>query len=130
MTSTTPISPNLNKAIEAYKKANEKVHASSKGQSIQQNDGLGILHTGDKIDVIEQGTARPESFAYVIQEIIKEDVQKIKKSEQVAMDAIKGKANMVEIMAAINESEVVLHEIVTIRNTLLEAYKSIINTPL
>ena len=130
MTSLTPIPTNLNQAIDAYKKASEKVHASGKSQSIQQKDGLGILHTGDKIDVIEQGTVRNESFANIIQEVIKEDVQKIKKSEQVSMDAIKGKANMVEVMAAINESEVVLQEIVTIRNTLLEAYKSIINTPL
>ena len=132
MPSLTSISSHFNQAVDAYKKANKQAadqpQSLSKDQSTNQADGLGVLHDGDRIDIIKQGTA--PQFSDIIQEVITENFQKIKKSEQSAMDAIKGKANMIEVMAAINESEITLQEIVTIRDKIVSAYLDILKMPL
>ena len=135
MTSTTPISSSFNQAIDAYKKANKQAighgrQPSAEDQLIKQTDGLGVLHTEDKIDVIAQGSTKSAPFSSIIQEVIEEKCQKIKKSEKVAVEAIKGKTNMVEVMAAINESEIALQEMITVRDKIISAYLDILKMPL
>ena len=130
MTSLKSISANFDHAIDAYRKVNKTVHGYSKGQSINEATGLGVLHNGDKIDIIEQGGVKERSFPHMVQEIISEDIQKIKKSEKLNISAIKGTVNTIEVMQALNESEVALQKIVTIRDKIVSAYLDILKMPL
>ncbi len=80
--------------------------------------------------MLSQGVSKAPQFSTVIQELIKSRVQKVKSSEKVSLDAIKGKAGMIEVMAAVNDSEVALQEIVTVRDKIVGAYLDILKMPL
>ena len=64
------------------------------------------------------------------QELIKTRVQKVKNADKVSLDAIKGRTGMIEVMEAINNSEIALQEIVTVRDKIVAAYLDILKMPL
>ena len=108
MTTSSPIKPNFNNAVEAYQKANKNVKnlgSTTQTNKVNTNSGQGVLYAGDKMDVLSQGVAKTSQFSSIVQELIKARVQKVKKADKVSLDAIKGKTGMIEVMEAINNSE-------------------------
>jgi len=51
------------------------------------------------------------------------------KAEQVSMQATVGKANMVDVMTAMNNAQLTLQTVISIRDKLVEAVKSVTGTP-
>ena len=131
---TSSIKAAYNQAVDAYKRTNKNIKttglSSQNSKTNNINSGTGVLYSGDKIDVLSQGVSKAPQFSTVIQELIKSRVQKVKSSEKVSLDAIKGKAGMIEVMAAVNDSEVALQEIVTVRDKIVGAYLDILKMPL
>ncbi|MSO13249.1 flagellar hook-basal body complex protein FliE [Rickettsiales endosymbiont of Trichoplax sp. H2] len=131
---TSSIKATYNQAVDAYKRTNKNIKttglSSQNSKTNNINSGTGVLYSGDKIDVLSQGVSKAPQFSTVIQELIKSRVQKVKSSEKVSLDAIKGKAGMIEVMAAVNDSEVALQEIVTVRDKIVGAYLDILKMPL
>ena len=70
------------------------------------------------------------SCSRIVQELIKTRVQKVKNADKVSLDAIKGRTGMIEVMEAINNSEIALQEIVTVRDKIVAAYLDILKMPL
>jgi flagellar hook-basal body complex protein FliE len=133
MTTSSPIKPNFNNAVEAYQKANKNVKnlgSTTQTNKINTNSGQGVLYAGDKMDILSQGVAKTSQFSSIVQELIKARVQKVKKADKVSLDAIKGKAGMIEVMEAINNSEIALQEIVTVRDKIVSSYLDILKMPL
>jgi flagellar hook-basal body complex protein FliE len=133
MTTSSPIKPNFNNAVEAYQKANKNVKnlgLTTQTNKINTNSGQGVLYAGDKMDILSQGVAKTSQFSSIVQELIKARVQKVKKADKVSLDAIKGKAGMIEVMEAINNSEIALQEIVTVRDKIVSSYLDILKMPL
>ena len=133
MTTSSPIKPNFNNAVEAYQKANKNVKnlgSTTQNNKINTNSGQGVLYAGDKMDILSQGVAKTSQFSSIVQELIKVRVQKVKKADKVSLDAIKGKTGMIEVMEAINNSEIALQEIVTVRDKIVSSYLDILKMPL
>ena len=133
MTTSSSIKPDFSNAVEAYKKANKTVKnlgSSSENSKINTNSGHGVLYAGDKMDVLSQGVTKTSQFSSIVQELIKTRVQKVKNADKVSLDAIKGRTGMIEVMEAINNSEIALQEIVTVRDKIVAAYLDILKMPL
>jgi len=133
MTTSSPIKPNFNNAVEAYQKANKNVKnlsSTTQTNKVNTNSGQGVLYAGDKMDILSQGVAKTSQFSSIVQELIKARVQKVKKADKVSLDAIKGKTGMIEVMEAINNSEIALQEIVTVRDKIVSSYLDILKMPL
>ncbi|WHA04790.1 flagellar hook-basal body complex protein FliE [Candidatus Bandiella numerosa] len=133
MTTSSSIKPDFSNAVEAYKKANKNVKnlgSSSENSKINTNSGHGVLYAGDKMDVLSQGVTKTSQFSSIVQELIKTRVQKVKNADKVSLDAIKGRTGMIEVMEAINNSEIALQEIVTVRDKIVAAYLDILKMPL
>ena len=133
MTTSSSIKPDFSNAVEAYKKANKNVKnlgSSSENSKINTNSGHGVLYAGDKMDVLSQGVTKTSQFSSIVQELIKTRVQKVKNADKVSLDAIKGRTGMIEVMEAINNSEIALQEIVTVRDKIVTAYLDILKMPL
>ena len=133
MTTSSPIKPNFNNAVEAYQKANKNVKnlgSTTQNNKVNTNSGQGVLYAGDKMDILSQGVAKTSQFSSIVQELIKVRVQKVKKADKVSLDAIKGKTGMIEVMEAINNSEIALQEIVTVRDKIVSSYLDILKMPL
>ncbi|MBY0580665.1 MAG: flagellar hook-basal body complex protein FliE [Rickettsiales bacterium] len=133
MTTSSSIKPDFSNAVEAYKKANKNVKnlsSSSENSKISTNPGHGVLYAGDKMDVLSQGVTKTSQFSSIVQELIKTRVQKVKNADKVSLDAIKGRTGMIEVMEAINNSEIALQEIVTVRDKIVAAYLDILKMPL
>lgn len=133
MTTSSPIKPNFNNAVEAYQKANKNVKnlgSTTQNNKVNTNSGQGVLYAGDKMDILSQGVAKTSQFSSIVQELIKVRVQKVKKTDKVSLDAIKGKTGMIEVMEAINNSEIALQEIVTVRDKIVSSYLDILKMPL
>ena len=133
MTTSSPIKPNFNNAVEAYQKANKNVKnlgSTTQNNKVNTNSGQGVLYAGDKMDILSQGVAKTSQFSSIVQELIKARVQKVKKADKVSLDAIKGKTGMIEVMEAINNSEIALQEIVTVRDKIVSSYLDILKMPL
>jgi flagellar hook-basal body complex protein FliE len=133
MTTSSPIKPNFNNAVEAYQKANKNVKnlgSTTQTNKVNTNSGQGVLYAGDKMDILSQGVSKTSQFSSIVQELIKARVQKVKKADKVSLDAIKGKTGMIEVMEAINNSEIALQEIVTVRDKIVSSYLDILKMPL
>lgn len=133
MTTSSPIKPNFSNAVEAYQKANKNVKnlgSTTQNNKVNTNSGQGVLYAGDKMDILSQGVAKTSQFSSIVQELIKVRVQKVKKADKVSLDAIKGKTGMIEVMEAINNSEIALQEIVTVRDKIVSSYLDILKMPL
>ena len=128
---TSSIKATYNQAVDAYKRTNKNIKTTGlPSQNSNTTSGAGVLYSGDKIDVLSQGVSKSPQFSTVIQELIKNRVQKVKSSEKVSLDAIKGKAGMLEVMAAVNDSEIALQEIIAVRDKIVGAYLDILKMPL
>jgi flagellar hook-basal body complex protein FliE len=133
MTTSSPIKPNFNNAVEAYQKANKNVKnlgSTTQTNKVNTNSGQGVLYAGYKMDILSQGVSKTSQFSSIVQELIKARVQKVKKADKVSLDAIKGKTGMIEVMEAINNSEIALQEIVTVRDKIVSSYLDILKMPL
>ena len=133
MTTSSPIKPNFSNAVKAYQKANKNVKnlgSTTQNNKINTNSGQGVLYAGDKMDILSHGVAKTSQFSSIFQELIKVRVQKVKKADKVYLDAIKGKTGMIEVMEAINNLEIALQEIVTVRDKIVSSYLDILKMPL
>ena len=53
-----------------------------------------------------------------------------KTSDKMAMDMVNGKANVVDMVTALSESEMAIESMVTIRDRVISAYEEIMRMPI
>lgn len=105
--SMMPVNPNL--ATNAYQNA-AKVGALGVGGAAPTGSGL------DFGDLLTSG----------VQKVI--DTQK--HSEQTSAQAVLGKADLTDVVSAVNEAEMTLNTFVALRDRFLEAYDKIMRMPI
>lgn len=71
-----------------------------------------------------------ESFADLVRDMVTDAVDTAKVSEQVSADALTGKADVTEVVMAVNNAELSLQAVVGIRDKVIEAYQEIIRMPI
>ena len=69
-------------------------------------------------------------FASMVQEGIKSVVDTGKKSEEVSKAAISGKADVRDVVAAVNNAELTLQTVVAVRDKVVTAYNEILHMPM
>jgi flagellar hook-basal body complex protein FliE len=76
------------------------------------------------------GTGEGPSFGAVLQASIDSAVQAQEKSEQVSAKAIVGKADMTEVLQAVNNAELALNTVLAVRDRVVQAYQEVMRTPI
>ena len=82
---TSSIKATYNQAVDAYKRTNKNIKATTlssqnSAKISNANNGTGILYSGDTIDILSQGVNKAPQFSTVIQELIKNRVQKMREN--------------------------------------------------
>jgi flagellar hook-basal body complex protein FliE len=69
-------------------------------------------------------------FGDFLSDALKNSVQTMKEGEKMASRSIAGKADIVDVVNAVNAAEVTLDTVVAVRDKVVAAYQSIINMPI
>ncbi len=69
-------------------------------------------------------------FATVLQNATKDAIGTMKQTENLSAAAIAGKADIREVVAAVNNAEMTLETVVTVRDKVISAYKEIMSMPI
>ncbi len=110
MVSTTP----FNVAANAYGSASRLISQAAKPGA----------------DLVVQSPAGGPKFADVLAQTVQGVVDQGKVSDQMAIDMVNGKANVVDMVTALSETEMALESMVTIRDRVISAYEEIMRMPI
>ena len=77
-----------------------------------------------------EGSDPSGGFADLVREATGNAVTTIKKGEAMSLQAIMGKADMADVITAVNNAEVTLQTVVAVRDKVIQAYQDIIRMPL
>jgi flagellar hook-basal body complex protein FliE len=69
-----------------------------------------------------------QSFADALKGFANDAVDTIKDGEKAALQGATGKADLASVVTAINNAEMMLQKVVTIRDKVIQAYQSIMQT--
>jgi flagellar hook-basal body complex protein FliE len=72
----------------------------------------------------------PGGFGDFLTDALKDSVQTIKQGEKMAAQHIAGKADIVDVVTAVNQAEITLDTVVAVRDKVVAAYQSIMNMPI
>jgi flagellar hook-basal body complex protein FliE len=111
MAITTP----FNAATAAYGNASRLINQAAKPQT-----DLTALATGGG------GNAFADLLAQQVQGVVDSGAR----SDQMAIDMVNGKANVVDMVTALSETEIAIESMVTIRDRVISAYEEIMRMPI
>jgi flagellar hook-basal body complex protein FliE len=103
----------ISNAISAY---NNAARSISSGDSDSSSDSAAV--------------SGGSSFASLLREGAKNAIESGKKSEQMAQQAIAGKADVRDVVAAVNNAELTLQTVVAVRDKVIGAYSDILKMPI
>jgi flagellar hook-basal body complex protein FliE len=70
------------------------------------------------------------SFADILAQQVQGVVDTGKASDQMAIDMVNGKANVVDMVTALSETEIAIESMVTVRDRVISAYEEIMRMPI
>ena len=70
------------------------------------------------------------SFGSFLTDAMKDAVSTMKKGEAAATANLSGKADIVDVVNAVNQAEITLDTVVAVRDKVVAAYQSIMNMPI
>lgn len=76
------------------------------------------------------GGAGGGGFGDLVAAAAKNTVGEVQKAEQVAADAVIGKANINEVVNAVNSADMALKSVIAVRDKVISAYQDIIKMPI
>ncbi|MCL2474043.1 MAG: flagellar hook-basal body complex protein FliE [Alphaproteobacteria bacterium] len=100
------------------------INAYAKNAEIFRNAELGISNTPRAI------SSDVQSFSAVVQNFMADAVTSVEAGEKIAASAVDGKADLTSIVLALDNAEIVLTQITAIRDKLVTAYQSVLNSPI
>lgn len=77
-----------------------------------------------------QGEARGSSFGSILKEVVSTVVEAGRKSDVQTQMAAAGKANMVDVVTAVAETETAIETLVSVRDKVIAAYEDILKMPI
>lgn len=107
----------INSAIAAYNSAASSVSKASSS----------IASTGDDDSAKTEGVG---DFASLLRDGAKAAVETGKKSEELQKAAVTGKADIRDVVAAVNNAELTLETVVAVRDKVITAYNDILHMAL
>jgi flagellar hook-basal body complex protein FliE len=103
----------LTTAINAYNSAAKAFSSGSAGDS-------GVAESGDA----------GSDFASLLKSGAASFIESSKKSEELSKQAIAGKADVRDVVAAVNNAELTLQTVVAVRDKVIAAYSDILKMPI
>ena len=85
-----------------------------------------MLPSGDLSNAAGQGP----NFAQMLASSVQGVMETGKASDQMAMDMVSGKADMIDMVTAISETEMAIESMVTVRDRVISAYEEIMRMPI
>ena len=76
------------------------------------------------------GASDPSQFADLLKSAVEGTAQSGRSMEMKAADLVQGKANVVDVVTAVAETELAVQTLVTVRDKVITAYKDIVNMPI
>jgi flagellar hook-basal body complex protein FliE len=76
------------------------------------------------------GAASGNDFSGFLQSALKDGIGTMKQGEAMAGNQLAGKANIVDVVSAVNQAEITLDTVVAVRDKVVQAYQSIMNMPI
>lgn len=122
-------------ASQAYHKAikqNQGIVPSQELKNAEQQ--MNVLRLGD--DMIVNKVQKPQSFPDILKDVISKEIGKVSAGEKKVKSSLRGALDdsqpydQLQIMSALNESEVALQLIVGGRDKLVNAFNDILKMPL
>ncbi|MBE7731659.1 flagellar hook-basal body complex protein FliE [Devosia faecipullorum] len=110
MATTTP----FNAATAAYGNASRLINQAAKPAT----------------DLTAKANIGGNSFADLLAQNVQGVIDQGKVSDQMAMDMVSGKANVVDMVTALSETEMAIESMVTIRDRVISAYEEIMRMPI
>ncbi|WP_075215827.1 flagellar hook-basal body complex protein FliE [Mongoliimonas terrestris] len=74
--------------------------------------------------------ADPSSFAGLVQDQVKSMVEQGNASEALQRDLMAGKADVIDVVTAVSETELALETMVSVRDKVIAAYEEIMRMPI
>lgn len=69
-------------------------------------------------------------FKAMVAENVQSVVETGNRADQMTMDMVNGKANVVDVVTAVSETEMAIESIVTVRDKVIQAYEKIMQMPI
>ena len=69
-------------------------------------------------------------FANLLAQSVQSVVDAGRKSDQLSMDMINGKANVVDVVTAVSNTEIMVESMVAVRDRVISAYEEIMRMPI
>ncbi len=76
------------------------------------------------------GASEGPSFGAVLKTSLESAIEAQDTSEKVAAKAIVGKADMTEVLQAVNDAEIALNTVLAVRDRVVQAYEQVMRTPI
>ncbi|MGB3721606.1 MAG: flagellar hook-basal body complex protein FliE [Pacificimonas sp.] len=70
------------------------------------------------------------SFSKMVESAVVDASQAVRASEAVATQAVQGKADMVDVVTAMNSAEMAMETVVAVRDKVIAAYQDIMRMPI
>lgn len=86
--------------------------------------------TKPSTDLTAQAASGGGNFADLLAQNVQGVIDQGKVSDQMAMDMVSGKANVVDMVTALSETEMAIESMVTIRDRVISAYEEIMRMPI
>ncbi|MBB4051482.1 flagellar hook-basal body complex protein FliE [Devosia subaequoris] len=104
----------FNAATAAYSNASRLINQAAKPQA----------------DLTATAPAAGGNFADLLAQNVQGVVDQGKVSDQMALDMVSGKANVVDMVTALSETEMAIESMVTLRDKVISAYEEIMRMPI
>jgi flagellar hook-basal body complex protein FliE len=77
-----------------------------------------------------QTAAAPSGFGQMVRQALQDTIEAGKKSEQMSAQAVAGKADVTDVVTAVNNAEMALDTVVAVRDRVISAYQEIMRMPI
>ncbi|HEX3810981.1 MAG TPA: flagellar hook-basal body complex protein FliE [Rhizomicrobium sp.] len=91
---------------------------------------IGGASSGTSPGIGGMSADRASSFSDFLSGAMKDAVGNMQSGEQMATQQIAGKADVVDVVNAVNSAELTLNTVVAVRDKVVSAYQSIMNMPI
>lgn len=76
------------------------------------------------------GAAPAGNFGDTLQNVLRSTLDSAKKGDAASLQAAQGKANLVDVVTAVTESEAAIETLVAVRDRVIAAYEEIMRMPI
>ena len=104
----------FNAAATAYGNASRLINQAAKPQA----------------DLTASASTAGGNFADLLAQNVQGVVDQGRQADQMALDMVSGKANVVDMVTALSETEMAIESMVTIRDRVISAYEEIMRMPI